>query len=69
MTDNETGDYKAHGARVHFLRGGTILIKQTVLRNNRYVIDCDARGNHKEGHVGFGSGQAKQVLDILKACQ
>ncbi len=43
-----------NGARVYFYEDGVILVKQTVMRNGRYVIDTDSEGNHKERHVAPG---------------
>lgn len=65
MSKVEQDEFMKYGARVYFYRDGTILIKQTILKNNRYVIDSDAKGKHKEAHSSIGIGQAKQVLNIL----
>lgn len=43
-----------NGARAFFYDGGVILVKQTVMKDGRYVIDTDSDGNHKERHVDPG---------------
>ena len=43
-----------NGARVYSYDDGIILVKQTVMRNGRYVIDTDSEGDHVERHVDPG---------------
>jgi hypothetical protein len=43
-----------HGARVYSYADGVVLVKQTIMRSGRYVIDTDSRGSHKERHVDPG---------------
>lgn len=54
-----------YGARVYFNDDGVILIKQTILRKGRYVIDCDENGGHKEEFADPTSGVADRVYSIL----
>ena len=41
------------GARVYF-QDGVILVKQTVKRGGKYVIDTDSNDEHRERHVDPG---------------
>ena len=54
-----------YGARVYFHDDGVILIKQTVLRDGKYVIDCDENGGHKEEFADPSPGAADRVFSIL----
>ena len=45
-----------YGARVFFLKDGIALVKQTIKRDGRYVIDAPL-GNHKERHVSPGDDE------------
>ena len=65
MTETEKGNFKRHGARVYFHPDGVILIKQTVKKDDQYIIDSD-EGGHKEAFADIGSGQAERVLEILR---
>jgi hypothetical protein len=58
-----------YGARVYFHNDGTILIKQTILRDGgrEYVIDHDDRGEPMEDYASAVEGQADRVLAILQA--
>ena len=56
-----------YGARVYFHDDGVILIKQTILRKGRHIIDCDENGRHKEDFAN--PGEADRVLDILSAAK
>jgi hypothetical protein len=42
---------RSNGARVYFYEDGVTLVKQTVMRNGRYVIDTNPDDSHKERHV------------------
>ena len=42
---------RSNGARVYFYEDGVTLVKQTVMRNGRYVIDPNPDDSHKERHV------------------
>ena len=46
---------KPNGARVYFYDDGVTLVKQTVKKNGRYVVDTDSDGKHKERHVDSGN--------------
>jgi len=58
-----------YAARVYFQENGTILIKQTVLKNGRYVVDCDDGGRHREDFASQVDGQADRILQILNAAR
>ena len=45
---------KPNGARIYSYEGGVTLVKQTVKRGGRYVIDTDSKGHHRERHVDPG---------------
>ena len=45
---------KPNGARVYFYDDGVTLVKQTVNRGGRYVIDTDSDGKQRERHVDSG---------------
>ena len=45
---------RLNGARVYFYGDGVTLVKQTIKRGGRYVIDTGPDGNHKERHVDPG---------------
>ena len=62
MTTKNTAEN--FGARVYFLRDGTIQIKQTVLRGGQYRVD-----GHKEGFAKPGDGQPGRVFDLLESAR
>lgn len=42
---------KPNGARVYFYEDGVTLVKQTIKKDGKYIIDIDPTGNHRERHV------------------
>jgi hypothetical protein len=50
-----------YGARTYDLENGVVLVKQTVLRNGRYVVVTDDAGNHRERHADPGPNQGDLV--------
>lgn len=51
-----------HASRVYTLNDGTLLVKQTVLRNGRYVID-----GHREAHVR--PGDEARLQEVIRAAE
>lgn len=49
---------RSNGARIYFYDDGVTLVKQTIKRNGRYVVDTDSNGNSKEKHVNPGDDRA-----------
>jgi len=57
-----------YGARTYELHDGVVIVKQTILRNGRYVVCCDDAGNHHERHLDPGPLQAANVgIAVIEA--
>ena len=56
---------RSNGARVYFYEDGVTLVKQTVMRDGKYVIDTEPGGKHKERHVDPGDdGELGRVVRL-----
>ena len=51
-----------YGSRVYTLNDGTILVKQTIRKNGRYVID-----GHRETHVH--PGDEDRLQQVIRAAE
>ena len=55
-------DEPKYGSRVYTLNDGTILVKQTILKNGRYVID-----GQREAHVH--PGDEDRLSEVIRAAE
>lgn len=58
-----------YGARVYYPDSRTVHVKQTVFKEGRYVVDCDANGEHKEQHITIQDGWEQRLAEVIQGAR
>jgi hypothetical protein len=54
-----------YGARVYFPDTQTVLVKQTVMKGGRYVVDID-EGGHREQHITMKGPWQDRLAKVIE---
>lgn len=54
-----------YGARVYFPDSRTVQVKQTVMKDGRYVVDTD-EGGHREQYATIQDGWEQRLAKIIE---
>jgi len=57
-----------YGARVYFPDDHTVQVKQTILKDGRYVVDTDA-GRHREQFATIEPGWENRLAALVEAAR